>query len=290
LAVSDWAVTAGGTVGFDDLTTPAGTVRAVPGGSALYFTLAACRHCPVRPVAAIGADGAELASLLARPGVALEGVERMAGPTYRWRAVHGADSAVPLEEQQALGVYEGWRPRVRGAARRSRFLFLGSMPPQAQLELLSLLPSPELVALDTMRDFIATQRGLLLELATAVDLLFVDQAELAALTETDGPAVGAARSLVGCGRLRAVILKRGKQGVTLITATRELSFPAAEVERVVDPTGAGDALAGGLLGRMAQMKRTDEAALEEAMGAGLDCAAKAISGFGTSGLAITRRV
>jgi len=282
--VSDWAITAGGTLGFDDLTTPAGTVHAVPGGSALYFTLAACRHCPVRPVAAIGADGEELASLLARPGVALEGVERIAGPTYRWRAVHGADAAVPLEEHQALGVYEGWRPRTRGAALRSRILFLGSMPPQAQLDLLGLLAGSEVVALDTMRDFIATQRGLLLELAAAADLLFVNRAELAALAGAQGTAAEAARSLVGRGRLRAIVLKEGKAGATLITATRERSFPAAKVERVMDPTGAGDALAGGLLGRMAQLKRTDEAAVEEAMLAGLDCAAKAISGFGTAGL------
>lgn len=285
---SSWAVTAAGTLGLDDLTTAAGSRLEVPGGSALYFGLAAVRLARVRAVGAVGQDGQELLRILDTYGVDRTGVAQLPGATYRWRAEHHRIDPVPVREDQRLGVYLDWQPELPAAARDSQIIFLGSMHPDRQLEVLAQCHSPRLIALDTMRDFIATKRALLLELVAAADLLFVNQAELADLTKSEGPEVDAARSLIGRGRLRAVVIKQGKKGATLITRARELTFPAPEVDRVVDPTGAGDALAGGLLGRMAQLSRTDEESMEDAMSWGLECAALAISAFGTAGLAASR--
>jgi sugar/nucleoside kinase (ribokinase family) len=283
-AAAGWSITAAGTVGYDDLTTPAGHAEAVPGGSALYFTLAARRLCRVWPVAAAGQDGAHLVSLLSESGVAPPGIARLPGPSYRWRAVHDPAEQVPSFEEQSFGVYSHWRPEVPGPARASEILFLGSMGPPLQQEVLRQVAPVKLAALDTMREFIAADRSLLLDLVAQVDLLFANGAELAELTGSRSEPAAAAHQLLGTGRLRAVVVKLGPEGAVLVTPSVERLLPAHPVELVVDPTGAGDSLAGGMLGRLAQLRRCDESALLEAMSEGLASAALAISSFGPAGL------
>ncbi len=208
----------------------------------------------------------------------VSGVEPLPGRSYRWRAEHGAAGGAPLKERQQLGVYSRWRPDPPRAARQSEILFLGSMPPRCQLALLEAAEGPRLVALDTMRDYILGHRRRLQAVLRRVDLLFVNRPELEAL------APEGAGSLLRGGRLTAVVLKDSARGAQLITSHGEWRMPAAEVEAVVDPTGAGDALAGGMLGRLAQLGRVDEPALREALTEGTRWAALAISHFGPEGL------
>ncbi len=275
-------MTAAGTIGFDDLTTPSGHASRVPGGSALYFSLAASRLCQVRPVAALGEDGSELLGLLDESGIDRVGVERMAGATYRWTAVH-SEAGGPEAETQQFGVYEEWSPRVPQACRDSEILFLGSMPPRAQLAVLGQCSGADLVAIDTMRDFIASERELLLELILAADIFFANRFELEALMG-GGAALNRARSLLEGDRLRVVVVKEGAAGATLVTRVGHRLVPAEAVERAVDPTGAGDALAGGMLGRLAQLRSSDEEALLAGLEEGVRAAARAISAFSVEGL------
>ena len=250
----------------------------MPGGSLLYFGLAAAPLCTVHAVGAVGKDGAHLADPLAGAGVDVSGVELLPGRSYRWQAQHGAAGGAPLEERQRLGVYSRWRPSPPPRARQSEIVFLGSMPPRCQLVLLEAAAGPRLVALDTMRDFILGHRRRLLATLRRVDLLFVNRPELEALAPE-----GVGRLLRG-GRLTAVVLKDSARGARLITAQGEWPVPAARVDQVVDPTGAGDALAGGMLGHLAQMGRVDEPALREGLVEGTRRAALAISHFGPEGL------
>jgi len=256
----------------------------VPGGSALYFTLAAARYCPVRPVAAIGDDGEPLVQLLQRPGVDLAGLARLPGESYRWHAVHAAGEAVPAQEEQGFGVYANWQPVVPAGAQRSQLLFLGSMRPEAQLGVVSQCQAAELIGLDTMRDFISGDPDRLRQLVGAADVLFANRAELEQLWPHPRGAEQAAAELLGRGRLRAVVLKLGEDGATLVTGSGPRHYPAAPVNEVVDPTGAGDSLAGGMMGRLGQLRRVDDEALQLALPVGLAAAARAISAFGVRGL------
>ncbi len=274
-------MTAAGTIGFDDLTTPSGRATEVPGGSALYFSLAARQACPVLPLGVLGEDGSTLRELMVKAKLETQGIELRPGPSYRWTAVHSQHSS-PEREVQRFGVYEGWRPTVPADARSSEILFLGSMHPTTQLFVLGQCTGANLVALDTMRDFIRSDRGLLLELARDADLLFANRGELEELTQS--PALEGARSLIGSGRLRAVVVKEGARGAVLLTRGMEKQFPAHPVREVVDPTGAGDSLAGGLLGHLASVGSSSETALVHGMEAGLRAAALAVSAFGPAAL------
>ncbi|HVC23481.1 MAG TPA: PfkB family carbohydrate kinase [Candidatus Dormibacteraeota bacterium] len=280
-----WAVTAAGTLGFDDLTTQAGRRRQVPGGSALYFSLAASRLCPVRVAGAVGSDGLALLELLDAAGTNRSAVAELPGASYRWRAEHHPSNTVPVDEEQQLGVYLDWHPQLPALARSSEILFLGSMHPKRQLEVLEQCSEAKLVVLDTMRDFVARNRADLEQVLQRSDMLLANEAELRALLpESSSSHVELARAARQRWCLHTVVVKLGPAGAAVIGADSVRSYPATPGPQVLDPTGAGDALAGGLLGRLAQLGRDDTAAIEAGMVDGGAAARAAISAFGVEGL------
>jgi sugar/nucleoside kinase (ribokinase family) len=282
---TSWGITAAGSLGFDDLTTPAGRRREVPGGSALYFSLAASRFTVVRVAGAVGSDGSSLLNLLDAADVDRSSVDQLPGASYRWRAEHHPRQGVPIHEEQRLGVYADWHPQLAPAARSSEILFLGSMHPLRQLEVLRQCRAARVVALDTMRDFIASDREALEELLLQSDLLFVNEAELRALIQSpQRDPLEVASEALERWHLEEVVLKLGARGAATVSRLDRREFPIAEGPPVVDPTGAGDALAGGMLGRLAQLQRSDSGAIEEALLEGSAAARAAISDFGVQGL------
>lgn len=280
-----WEVAVAGTVTLDDVSTPHGRRREQLGGSAVYFALAASRYAPVVVTGVVGADGAASARrALNRPNLRLDGLEVAAAPTFRWRAVHDFGSWIAVDEEVVPGAYAAWDPRLRPAAARAPVLFCGSMDPRQQRAVLD-QASPRLCGVDSMRVFISAALPDVLDAARRADILFCDRAELAALTSSStGDWRAAARSLCGLGRLRGVVVKGGPEGAACVTAVAVHELPAGSVEEVVDPTGAGDALAGGFLGACARDERDDEGHWPIALEEGMRCAAAAIGRFGLAGL------
>jgi sugar/nucleoside kinase (ribokinase family) len=265
-----WRITATGTVTIDDVTTPLGHGTEQQGGSAVYFSLAAAPFVPVHMVAGAGVD--------------LEGLEVSVQPTFRWRATHDFERWVTACEQSDEGAYASWRPRITGAAAAAEVLFLGSMPPGLQLEALA-QSRARVIGADSMTVYIGAQRERVTSVVEAADVLFLNRTELAALS--DRPAEHwreAARDLCGRRRLRVVVVKAGPLGAACVTATEVVERAAHPVGTVVDPTGAGDALAGGFLGACARAEKDPVDHLVEALEAGLRRAAQAISRFGPEGL------
>jgi sugar/nucleoside kinase (ribokinase family) len=270
-------------VTLDDVTTPAGRREEQLGGSATYFALAAARFAPVHLCAVVGDDAAERArEALARRGIDLKGLAVAEGRTCRWRATHDFERWVTASESCDEGVYGSWDGRLTAAAAKAPVLFVGSMRPSLQRQVLE-QSSAVLIGADSMRVYIEAQRAEVRALAEAADVLFLDRAEICALAEDDDWR-SAARSLCGSGRLRAVVVKRGPEGAACVTSYVMEERPARPVERVVDPTGAGDALAGGFLGACARAHRAEPEFLPVALEAGLDQAALAISAFGVEAL------
>jgi sugar/nucleoside kinase (ribokinase family) len=283
-----WEVAVAGTLHSDDITTPAGR-RDVLGGSAVYFPLAAARYAPVHVNGIVGSDTAgEYRRILGDPGIDLEGMVVSETPTFRWHAVHDFERWATSQESSEPGCDPEWQPVLTERSRRAPVFFVGSMDPTLQRTVID-QSGAGLIGADSMTVFIEGRLNEVRSVIERVDVLFLTVAELAALTGSDGSREAAA-ALCGLGRLRAVVLKRGPFGAACVTATTVVELPAATVGRVVDPTGAGDALAGGFLGYLANLERADEPVFGDALAEGIKCAADAIVEFGTDGLRRTRAV
>jgi sugar/nucleoside kinase (ribokinase family) len=278
-----WRISVAGTVDSDQVTTPHGTSDVMQGGSAVYFSLAAAHYAPVWLNGIVGRDRIQIArDLLADSPIFLDGLIVSDFPTSRWIATHHVDGSTTdhFSDEGANAHWGGEIPLVTQAAET---LFLASMRPDLQQRVLEQCTS-RLIGLDTMTMFTCQDAKPLRSLIQSVDLLFVNREELASITggRADGWIEGA-QSLVGEGRLRAVVVKAGPHGAALVTATAVVERPAHPVRKVIDPTGAGDALAGGFLGACARAERDDEGFLVTALEAGIRSAAIAISAFGISG-------
>lgn len=277
-----WDVAVAGTLHRDDITTPHGR-RETLGGSAVYFALAAAPYAPVHVNGIVGRDTAdEYAAMLREATIDLSGVTVSDRPTFVWHAVHDFDRWVTSSESAEPGCDPEWTPDLHAASRAAQVLFLGSMHPVLQQEVLA-QSRATLIGADSMTVFMREDRDSVRAVVEAADILFLNTEEVELLAGRDSWR-DAARALCGIGRLRAVVIKQGPDGAACVTASAIYELDAHPVERVIDPTGAGDALAGGFLGYCAREELASEAVWAAALGEGVRCAAAAVTSFGTDGL------
>jgi sugar/nucleoside kinase (ribokinase family) len=280
-----WDIAVAGTVTVDDVVTPAGSASGQQGGSAVYFALAASRYARVHAVGAVGGDGLDsLRGTVEGCDVSIDGVELSAQPTMHWWARHDFERWVTADERTEAGAYETWCPSLPPAAAAAPVLFVGSMRPDLQVEVLR-QSAARLIGSDSMTVYIGGRGDDVRSVAEASDILFLNRSELAGLTGLPADDwLDSARSLCGRGRLRAVVVKAGPVGAAVVTSSAVVERAAHPVESVMDPTGAGDSLAGGFLGACARAERDDEAFFATALAEGLRCAADAIVAFGPTAL------
>lgn len=272
-----------GTVALDTVETPAGSVRDVPGGSALYFAAAASSRVPVAVVGVTGDDfpGEPLARLAAR-GVDVRGIRRHPLPSFRWHARYDAAG-----EREILSVHRGGivreSPEVPHFLRNPRVLFLGSTDPGVQASILEQAGAAGTVMLDTMPHWIRGSRSTLDALLPRVDVLLLSEDEVRILGGEASDEGTAAEAIRHHGPAW-VVVKRGARGACAYGPQGRMAVDAARVEHVVDPTGAGDAFAGGLATALAEHGGATEAAMEEGLRYGALMGARAVEAFSLEGL------
>jgi sugar/nucleoside kinase (ribokinase family) len=241
-----------GSVALDAVRTPTESADEILGGAASYFCLSASLFVPVRLVAVVGEDfPAEHKRLLGTRDIDLSGLQVRPGKTFRWTARY---SGIRLEERETLdtqlNVFAGFHPILPEVYRDSKVVFLANIQPELQLEVLDQIPDADFIACDTMKLWLDTARPGLEKLFRRVDCVLMNDEEATQFSgERFLPA--AAHAILAYGP-SAVIVKRGENGSLLFTRDRVFLAPAHPLETVRDPTGAGDAFAGGLLGAVAR--------------------------------------
>jgi sugar/nucleoside kinase (ribokinase family) len=244
-----------GTIGIDSISTPTGHAEKVLGGSCTYFAVAASFYGPVRMVAAVGGDWpAEHRALLdSFPGIDRSGLEHRAhSKTFAWGGKYLGNMNSRETLFTELGVLAERPPRVPQAFADSEFVFLANTHPSVQAELLSHFPNRRLAVADTMDLWINTARAELELLLTKIDGLVLNYDEAELLTGKANT-VSAARRLLEMGP-RFVVVKKGEHGCVLAHRDGLAALPAYPAEIVVDPTGAGDSFAGGMMGSLAHSR------------------------------------
>jgi sugar/nucleoside kinase (ribokinase family) len=244
--------------------------------------VAASLLSPVRVVGVVGHDYPvrELERLAPR-GIDWSGVERAPGESFRWKGKYSYDLQSRETLETRLGVFAEFNPRLPDAARGARYLFLGNIDPVLQLRVLDQMRQPALVVCDTMNYWIQSRKPELLDLLKRVDILLVNDSEARELSG-DWNIHRAGRWILANGPKR-VVIKQGEYGALLIEPDRTFYVPAYPLEEVFDPTGAGDAFAGGFMGYLARVDSTAPRDLRRAMVYGAAMGGFAVQGFGVKG-------
>jgi sugar/nucleoside kinase (ribokinase family) len=271
-----------GSVALDSIHTPFGETADALGGSAVYFSVAGSLLHRVHVVGVVGDDYpvAELDRLASR-GIDWSGVERAKGESFRWKGKYSYDLQSRETLETRLGVFADFQPKLPKALHAAKFVFLGNIDPELQLSVLDQITSPTLVVCDTMNYWIQSKKSALMDLLRRVDILMVNDGEARELSG-DWNIHRAGRWILAHGPKR-VVIKQGEFGALLIEPGRTFYVPAYPLEEVFDPTGAGDAFAGGFMGYLARAGAADSDNLRRAMVYGAAMGSFAVSQFGIKG-------
>ena len=253
-----------GTVAFDTVETPFGRGENVLGGSATYFSTSASFFTDVSLVAVVGEDfPEEHVQFLRSRDIDTAGLQRIPGKTFHWSGRYGYDlnEAQTLDTQ--LNVLMEFRPDLPESYRDAEYLFLANIDPDLQMEVLKQVRQPKLVACDTMNFWIESKPEALRRVLQKVDIVVINEGEARQFTGEPN-LVRAARQIIALGCKRLVV-KRGEYGVLMFTADTLFAAPAYPLEKVFDPTGAGDTFAGGFMGYLANNGDLREEGIRQAI-------------------------
>jgi sugar/nucleoside kinase (ribokinase family) len=268
-----------GSIALDTRDGPFGKVVETLGGSAVYFALAASLIVSVRVVAPVGGDGAKrVAQAFSGRQIDIDMLEILEAPTYRWRAHQEHGRNVDLGSSD--DIYDSWTPSV--PADYSGWAFVGSMRPDRQAQLMSMLGGARLLAADAMLSYVQERGPEARDVLRRAAWFFCNQEEFAALGGKDPEEFRRQWWLQG------LVIKRGEDGLAAYTEYGALRVPALIDRPIVDTTGAGDALAGGMLARWSSTGGRAEALLD-ALVWGVACASITIESVGVKGIAKATR-
>lgn len=268
-----------GSIAFDSIETPGGSVDDALGGSATYFAYAASYFTAPRLVGVVGEDFPEgHRRMFAARGVDTAGLVTAPGKTFRWKGRYHQDMNARDTLEVHLNVFGTFDPVLPASFRDSTHVFLANGSPVVQAKVLDQVRRPELVLADTMDLWIETQRDELRALLPRLDGLLLNDAEARMLTEEEN-IVRAGHAARRMGP-KFVIIKKGEHGAMLFSEDGVFVMPAFPTAEVVDPTGAGDSFAGGLMGSLKTDTRPSPGRLRRAMAYGTVVASLTVEGFG----------
>jgi cytidine kinase len=268
-----------GSVAIDNVETPKARRDELLGGSATHFSYAASFFTDVQLVGVVGKDWpAEHTKLLADRGIDTAGLQVADGKTFRWtgRYEPNMNDRVTLETQ--LNVFGQFDPVLSEKYRRTEYVYLANGVPALQMKVLDQVPGCRLVVADTMELWIETAHDDLMKLFKRIDGLVINDSEAKMLAKTENLVLAGHR--VREMGPRFVVIKKGEHGAMFFSEHETYVMPAFPTEKVIDPTGAGDSFAGGMMGYLAQQDNFEPHTLKTAMAYGILVASFNVEGFG----------
>lgn len=254
-----------GSVAFDAIQTPFHEAERVLGGAAMYFAVAASFFTRVNVVGVVGDDfTAKDEDIFRRRRIDTQGLERAPGKTFFWAGKYSADFTDRTTLATDLNVFAAFNPKLPEAYRTTAYIFLANIDPTLQRSVLKQVSRrPKLVALDTMNYWIERTPAELRETLKHVDVLLINDTETRQLSGEHNLLRAAAR--IRKMGPRTLVIKRGEFGALLVHGDSVFAIPGFLLDEVQDPTGAGDAYAGGFMGFLASVGKHDAKSLRRAM-------------------------
>jgi sugar/nucleoside kinase (ribokinase family) len=274
-----------GSIALDTIETPLGKAENALGGSAVYVAVAASYLASsVRIVGVVGGDfPSDAIDFLRERSIDVQGVEFVhEGKTFRWGGKYHTDMNVRDTLYTDLNVFEHFDPKIPPAYRKSEYVVLGNIDPILQQRVLEQVQSPKLIVCDTMNYWIDRKYQDLLDTLKLIHVLIINEEEARGIAQEIN-VIKSARSILNMGP-RAIVVKQGEHGALLVTKETIFTTPGYPVEEVFDPTGAGDAFAGGFIGYLAKTGDISDDGLKRAVVYGSVLASYCIEDFSLAGL------
>lgn len=256
-----------GTVAFDGIETPWSKADRVIGGSATYAGIAASYYASPGIVGVVGEDFTrDHIALIEKFGVNTEGIVHEKGKSFYWAGRYEEDVNVRTTLVTELNVLEKFNPILPENYKNTEYLFLANVDPDLQASVLDQCDNLKFCVMDTMNFWIDTKKKSLDKIIQRVDGILINDEEAKMLCGT--PNLLAAAKAILKGNPRVVIVKKGEHGVMMVTEDDVFTLPGYPLDKVSDPTGAGDCFAGGFIGYISKSKDTTPETLRKAVVAG----------------------
>ena len=276
-----------GSVAFDAIETPFGKTDKIIGGAASYISLAASYFTKQsKLVAVVGEDFPnEFIQTLESKGVNTEGLQIKQGEkSFFWSGKYHTDMNSRDTLITELNVLGNFDPVIPDSYQDCEYLMLGNLTPAVQQTVINRLTKrPKLIVMDTMNFWMEIALDDLKKTIAMVDVLTINDEEARQLSG-EYSLVKAAAKIQAMGP-KYLIIKKGENGALLFHDKEVFFAPALPLEEVFDPTGAGDTFAGGFIGYLASVGRTDFEAMKTAVIYGSAMASCCVEQFGTTKIA-----
>jgi sugar/nucleoside kinase (ribokinase family) len=272
-----------GWVAIDEIETPFAKVTGSLGGSATCAALAGALFTEVRLLAAVGEDfPAQERAKLERPNIDLAGVVTAGLKTSRWGGRYHYDMNTRDTLYTELGVNLDWQPTLPAGWDNSTTAFLAAGDPVLQRSIMQSLTAPRATMVDTIKFFLDSALDELKETMRHADFVALNESEAREVART--PSIArAGRSLIRSG-VKGVLIKLGEYGAALVSDEDYFVAPGYPLDEVVDPTGAGDAFAGGFMGYLDTVESINAAEIRRGVVYGSAVASFCVEGFGPARL------
>ncbi len=268
-----------GSTALDSIKTPKAENPRLLGGSASHAAVAASFFTSVSMVGIVGNDfPSKYLKLYRRHRINLDGLQVAPGKTFHWSGEYEVNMNNRRTLTTELGVFETFSPKLPESLRRIPYVLLANIAPTLQHHVLDQMVRPKFVIADTMDLWINIAMPDLVKLLRRVDAFVLNDSEARLLTQEEN--LNAALRKIHRLGPSYVILKKGEHGSILSSPRGILLAPAFPLDKVIDPTGAGDSFVGGLLGYMASRPGTIDSKFRRAVLYGSVVASFCCEGFG----------
>ena len=271
-----------GTVAFDSIETPFGKKEKILGGAATYTCFTSSYFTNSNIVSIVGYDFPKKhEEKFINHNVDLAGLERHKEiKTFFWSGKYRDNMNIRDTIDTQLNVLEVFNPIIPDEHKNSNYVMLGNVIPSVQLKVLEQLEnSNALVAMDTMNLWIENAHEDLIKVIKKVDILMINDQEIKQLQNIGNIEKAVEKTfLLGPSY---IIVKLGSEGSILFSKKEKFSCEAVSINKVVDPTGAGDSFAGGFMGYLCSTKENSFENMKKAIQWGTVMASYCVQGFGT---------
>ncbi len=271
-----------GSVAIDTIRTPSRTIKNALGGAATFAAISASFFQKPSLIAVVGKDFPKKYQNVLEKFVDTKGIAHANGHTFRYDGSYDQTLSSRTTNKTELNVLKYFKPVVPEEYRKSEFVYLANNDPAQNSKIIKEFDKVRFSMCDTIDFWISTKRNDVIKMMGSVDSVVINDEEARLLTKTHN-LIKAAKKIMEWGT-RFVIIKKGEHGSLLFYDDVVFPSPAFSLENIVDPTGAGDSFAGGMIGYLASKNNTKLSVIREAVIYGNVMGSFAVERYGTAGL------